>query len=59
MVIFLTLVEVRTCYTRDMDLYDKTKIGKKIADGGDRKVYMYDTDRVIKFSSLSFFLFPS
>jgi hypothetical protein len=39
-----------------MDSYDKTKIGKKIADGGDRKVYMYDADRVIKFSSLSFFV---
>jgi len=38
-----------------MDLYDKTKVGKKIADGGDRKVYMYDIDKVIKFSSLSFF----
>ena len=38
-----------------MEPYDKTKIGKKVADGGDRKVYMYDTDKVIKFSSLSFF----
>ncbi len=36
-----------------MDYYDITKIGKKIADGGDRKVYKYGNDQVIKFSSLS------
>ena len=36
-----------------MTLYDVSKIGCKIADGGDRKVYRYDTDSVIKFSSLS------
>jgi hypothetical protein len=36
--------------------YEKKLIGKKIATGGDRKVYQYDTDKVIKFSSLSFFL---
>jgi hypothetical protein len=34
--------------------YDKKLVGKKIATGGDRKVYVYDTDKVIKFSSLSF-----
>lgn len=36
--------------------YDKTKIGKKIATGGDRKVYLYDNDKVIKISTLSFFV---
>jgi len=36
-------------------LYEKSKIGKKVADGGDRKVYMYDDYKVIKISSLSFF----
>ncbi len=33
------------------EIYDKTKIGKLIAKGGDHKVYEYDTDKVIKFSS--------
>ena len=36
-----------------MDTYDKAKIGKKIARGGDREVYMYGNDKVIKFSRLS------
>ncbi len=34
--------------------YYTTKVGKKIADGGDRKVYRYGDDKVIKFSSLAF-----
>jgi len=34
--------------------FDKTKIGKKIARGGDRHVYMYGPDHVVKISSLSF-----
>lgn len=37
-------------------LYEQSKIGKKIAQGGDRSVFMYGTDEVIKFSSISFFL---
>lgn len=37
-----------------MYTYDKEKIGKRIATGGDRKVFMYDKDKVIKFSTLSF-----
>jgi len=36
-----------------VNTYDRTKIGKKIAQGGDRKVYMYGDDKVIKFSRLS------
>ena len=32
-------------------MYDKAHIGKKIATGGVRKVYMYETDHVIKISS--------
>jgi hypothetical protein len=38
-----------------MKLYDKTKIGKIIAKGGDRSVYKYGENEVIKFSSLVFF----
>jgi len=33
--------------------YDKTKIGKRIARGTDRTVYMYCNEHVIKFSWLS------
>ncbi len=36
--------------------YDKSKIGKSISRGTDRAVYMYDTDQVIKFSTLSLLL---
>ena len=36
-----------------MDMYDKSKVGKKIARGGDREVHMYGDDKVIKFSKLS------
>jgi hypothetical protein len=32
--------------------YDKTKIGKIVAKGGDRSVYRYGENEVIKFSSL-------
>ena len=35
---------------------DKTKIGRLIAWGGEHFVYEYDTDSVIKFSILYFFL---
>ena len=35
--------------------YNKTKIGKIIAKGGDRSVYKYGENEVIKFSSLVFF----
>ena len=35
---------------------DKTKIGRLIAWGGEHFVYEYDADRVIKFSTLYFFL---
>jgi hypothetical protein len=35
--------------------YDKTKIGKIVAKGGDRSVYRYGENEVIKFSSLVFF----
>jgi hypothetical protein len=35
---------------------DKTKIGRVIAWGGEHFVYEYDTDSVIKFSTLYFFL---
>jgi len=35
---------------------DKTKIGRLIAWGGEHIVYEYDTDRVIKFSALYYFL---
>lgn len=35
-------------------MYDKVLIGKKIGTGGDRKVYLYGDNEVIKFSSLSF-----
>ena len=34
-------------------MYDKSKVGKKIARGGDREVHMYGDDKVIKFSKLS------
>jgi hypothetical protein len=37
---------------------DKTKIGRLIAWGGEHFVYEYDADRVIKFSTLYFFLGP-
>lgn len=37
-------------------MYDKSLIGKKIATGGDRKVYLYGDNEVIKFSSLSFLM---
>lgn len=37
-------------------VYDKSKIGKKIASGGDRKVFMYGPDHVIKISSVSFLI---
>ena len=39
-----------------MDFYDKKKVGKLIAWGGDHFVHDYDTDKVIKFSFLDFFL---
>lgn len=39
-----------------MDIYDKNKIGRLIAWGGEHFVYNYDIDKVIKFSSLYFFL---
>ena len=39
-----------------MDSYDKTKIGKLIALGGEHLVYEYEGNRVIKFSILYFFL---
>jgi hypothetical protein len=35
---------------------DKTKIGRLIAWGGEHFVYEYETDKVIKFSALFFFL---
>jgi hypothetical protein len=35
---------------------DKTKIGRLIAWGGEHFVYEYETDKVIKFSTLFFFL---
>ncbi len=37
-------------------VYDEIKIGRKIAKGGDRKVYMYGSDKVVKISTLTFFL---
>jgi hypothetical protein len=37
-------------------VYDKNKIGKKIASGGDRKVFMYGPDHVIKISSVAFLI---
>ena len=41
---------------KDILVTDKTKIGQLIAWGGEHFVYKYDTDRVIKFSTLYFFL---
>jgi hypothetical protein len=35
-------------------VYDETKVGKKIANGGDRRVYQYGPDNVIKISTWSF-----
>ena len=35
-------------------VYDRLLIGKRIASGGDRRVYRYSDDRVIKISSLHF-----
>ena len=37
-----------------IESYDKNKIGKFIAWGGDHVVYDYDTDKVIKFSLIEF-----
>lgn len=41
-----------------MIVYDETKKGRKIASGGDRKVYMYGPDHVVKISSLSHLMGP-
>src|SRR5262245_5205544 len=35
-------------------MYDKTKVGKLIASGGDRKVYHYGDGQVVKISHISF-----
>ena len=36
--------------------YDSALVGKRIASGGDRRVYRYGTNQVIKFSSLAFLI---
>lgn len=36
-----------------MDVYDRAKIGKKVGRGGDRNVFMYGSNEVIKISSVS------
>lgn len=41
---------------KEVLINDKTKIGRLISWGGDHFVYEYDTDSVIKFSTLYFFL---
>ena len=41
---------------KEVHAIDKTKIGQLIAWGGEHFVYEYETDRVIKFSTLYFFL---
>lgn len=39
-----------------MNSYDRTKIGKLIAWGGEHFVYDYDKDKIIKFSIIEFIL---
>ncbi len=39
-----------------MNAYDKKKVGKLIAKGGDARVFLYRENKVIKFSTLSRFL---